>query len=105
MTKKKHILHKPHHYVYVNLNDESLGFQESYPVNIKIKSSSPVDTYFFDSFSKMNTFIRTGSDISDDKIMSKTNISDRRVAGTDSYILIKNNSDLITDVSCELIYN
>ena len=96
---------KPHHYVYVNLNDESLGFQKSYPVNIKIKSSSPVDTYFFDSFSKMNTFIRTGSDISDDKIMSKTNISDRRVAGTDSYILIKNNSDLITDVSCELIYN
>ncbi|MHA1444675.1 MAG: CAP domain-containing protein [Candidatus Hodarchaeales archaeon] len=96
---------RPHHYIYVNLNDESLGFQESYPVNIKIKSSSPVDTYFFDSFSKMNTFIKTGSDISDDKIMNKTNISDRRVAGTDSYILIKNNSDSITDVSYELIYN
>jgi uncharacterized protein YkwD len=96
---------RPHHYIYVNLNDESFGFQESYPVNTKIKSSSPVDTYFFDSLSKMNTFIKTGSDISDDKIMSKTNISDRRVAGTDSYILIKNNSDLITDVSCELIYN
>ena len=96
---------KPHYYVYVNLNDESFGFQESYPVNIKIKSSSPVDTYFFDSFSKMNTFIKTGSDISDDKIMNKTNISDRRVAGTDSYILIKNNSDSIIDVSYELIYN
>jgi len=96
---------KPHHYVYVNLNDESFGFQESYPVNINIKSSSPVDTYFFDSFSKMNAFIKTGSNISDDKIMNKTNISDRRVAITDSYILIKNNSDLITDVSYELIYN
>ncbi|MCJ7538764.1 MAG: hypothetical protein MUO88_03770, partial [Desulfobacterales bacterium] len=96
---------KPHHYVYVNLNDESFGFQESYPVNINIKSSSPVDTYFFDSFSKMNAFIKTGSDISDDKIMNTTNISDRRVAGTDSYILIRNNSDSITDVSYELIYN
>ena len=96
---------KPHHYVYVNLNDESFGFQESYPVNINIKSSSPVDTYFFDSFSKMNAFIKTGSNISDDKIMNKTNISDRRVAETDSYILIKNNSDSITDVSYELIYN
>jgi uncharacterized protein YkwD len=96
---------RPHHYVYVNLNDESLGFQESYPVNIKIKSSSPVDTYFFDSFSKMNDFIKTGSDISDDKIMNTTNISDRREAEKDSYILIKNNSDSITDVSYELIYN
>ncbi len=96
---------KPHHYVYVNLNDESFGFQGSYLVNINIKSSSPVDTYFFDSLSKMNAFIKTGSNISDDRIMNKTNISDRRVAGTDSYILIKNNSDLITDVSYELIYN
>jgi uncharacterized protein YkwD len=96
---------RPHHYIYVNLNDESFGFQGSYPVNIKIKSSSPVDTYFFDSLSKMNTFIKTGSDISDNKIMNKTNISDRRIAGTDSYILIKNNSALITDVSYELIYN
>ena len=90
---------RPHHYVYVNLNDESLGFQESYPVIIKIKSSKPVDTYFFDSFRKMNTFIKKGSDISDDKIMNKTNISDRRVTETDAYILIKNNSDLIADVS------
>ena len=96
---------RPHHYVYVNLNDESLGFKESYPVNIKITSSSPVDTYFFDSFSKMNTFIKTGSDISDNKIMNKTDISDRKVAGTDSYILIKNNSDSITDINYELIYN
>ena len=96
---------RPYHYVYVNLNDESLGFQESYPVNINIKSSSPVDTYFFDSFSKMNTFIKTGSDISDDKIMNKTNISDRRIAGTDSYLLIRNNSDSIADINYELIYN
>jgi len=96
---------RPYHYVYVNLNDESLGFQESYPVNIIIRSSSPVDTYFFDSLSKMNTFIKTGSDISDDKIMNKTNISDRRVAGTDSYLLIRNNSDLTADVNYELIYN
>jgi len=96
---------RPYHYIYVNLNDESLGFQESYPVNINIKSSSPVDTYFFDSFSKMNTFIKTGSDISDDKIMNKTNISDRRIAGTDSYLLIRNNSDSIADINYELIYN
>ena len=96
---------RPYHYIYVNLNDESLGFQESYPVNINIKSSSPVDTYFFDSFSEMNTFIKTGSDISDDKIMNKTNISDRRIAGTDSYLLIRNNSDSIADINYELIYN
>lgn len=96
---------KPYHYLYVNLNDESLGFQKSYPVNINIESSSSVDTYFFDSFSKMNTFIKTGIDISDEKIMNKTNISDRRIAGTDSYILIKNDSDSITDLSYEIIYN
>lgn len=104
IVSKNRIL-RPYHYFYVNLNDESLGFQESYPVNINIKSSIPVDTFFFDSLSKMNTFIKTGSDISDDKIINQTNISDRRVVGTDAYILIRNTSDSITDVSYELIYN
>jgi hypothetical protein len=64
-----------------------------------------VDTYFFDSFSKMNTFIKTGSNISDDKIMNQTHISDRRLAEKDSYILMRNNSDSVTNVSYELIYN
>jgi uncharacterized protein YkwD len=96
---------KPHYYVKVNLNDESFGFQESYPVEIKIQSSNPVDMYFFDSFSHMNAFIKTGSDRSHDKIMNQSNISDRRIAHKDAYLLIKNNSDSIADVSYELIYN
>lgn len=101
----KNVILRPHHFVRFNLNDESFGFQESYPVNIKIKSSSPMDIYFFNSFSKMNAFIKTGADISDDKIMNETNISERRVVETDSYILIRNNSDSTTDVNYELIYN
>lgn len=96
---------KPHYYFKINLNDESLGFQESYPVDIKIQSSSPVDMYFFDSLSNMNAFIKTGSDSSDDKIINQTNISDRRLAQKDAYLLIKNNSKSTTDVSYELIYN
>ena len=96
---------KPHYYVKVNLNDESLGFQESYPVDIKIQSSSPVDMYFFDSLSNMNAFIKTGSERSHDKIMNQTNISDRRLAQKDAYLLIKNNSKSTTDISYELIYN
>ena len=96
---------KPHYYFKINLNDESLGFQESYPVDIKIQSSSPVDMYFFDSLSNMNAFIKTGSDRSDDKIINQTNISDRRLAQKDAYLLIKNNSKSTTDVSYELIYN
>jgi uncharacterized protein YkwD len=96
---------KPNYYVKVNLNDESLGFQESYPVDIKIQSSSPVDIYFFDSLSHMNAFIKTGSARSHDKTMTQTHISDRRLAQKDTYLLIKNNSDSITDVSYELIYN
>jgi uncharacterized protein YkwD len=96
---------KPNYYVKVNLNDESFGFQESYPVDIKIQSSSPVDMYFFDSLSHMNAFIKTGSDRSHDKTMNQTHISDRRLAQKDTYLLIKNNSDSITDVSYELIYN
>jgi uncharacterized protein YkwD len=96
---------KPHYYVKVNLNDESFGFQESYPVDIKIQSSNPVDMYFFDSLSHMNAFIKTGSDSSRDKTMNQTHISDRRLAQKDTYLLIKNNSDSITDVSYELIYN
>ena len=96
---------KPHYYVKVNLNDESLGLQESYPVNIKIKSSNPVDMYFFDSLSHMNAFIKTGSDRSHDKTMNQTHISDRKLAQKDACLLIKNNSNSITDVTCELIYN
>ncbi len=96
---------KPHYYFKINLNDESFGFQESYPVDIKIQSSSPVDMYFFDSLSNMNAFIKTGSDRSDDKIINQTNISDRRLAQKDAYLLIKNNSKSTTDVSYELIYN
>lgn len=96
---------KPNYYVKVNLNDESFGFQESYPVDIKIQSSSPVDMYFFGSLSHMNAFIKTGSDRSQDKTMNQTHISDRRLAQKDTYLLIKNNSDSITDVSYELIYN
>ena len=96
---------KPHYYFKINLNDESFGFQESYPVDIKIQSSSPVDMYFFDSLSNMNAFIKTGSDSSDDKIINQTNISDRRLAQKDAYLLIKNNSKSTTDVSYELIYN
>ena len=96
---------KPNYYVKVNLNDESLGFRESYPVNIKIQSSSPVDIYFFDSLSHMNAFIKTGSARSHDNIINQTHISDRRLAQKDTYLLIKNNSDSITDVSYELIYN
>lgn len=96
---------KPNYYVKVNLNDESFGFQEAYPVDIKIQSSSPVDMYFFDSLSHMNAFIKTGSDRSHDKTMNQTHISDRRLAQKDTYLLIKNNSNSITDVSYELIYN
>jgi uncharacterized protein YkwD len=96
---------KPNYYVKVNLNDESFGFQESYPVDIKIQSSSPVDMYFFDSLSHMNAFIKTGSDRSHDKTINQTHISDRRLAQKDTYLLIKNNSDSITDISCKLIYN
>ena len=96
---------KPHYYVKLNLNDESFGFQGSYPVDIKIQSSSPVDMYFFDSLSNMNAFIKTGSDSSDDTIINQTNIFDRRLAQKDAYLLIKNNSDSIADVTCELIYN
>ena len=96
---------KPNYYVKVNLNDESLGFQESYPVDIKIQSSSPVDLYFFDSLRHMNAFIKTGSSRTHDKFMKQTHISDRRFAQKDTFLLIKNNSDSITDVSYELIYN
>ena len=96
---------KPNYYVKVNLNDESLGFRESYPVNIKIKSSNPVDMYFFDSLSQMNAFIKTGSDRSHDKTINQTHFSDRRLAQKDTYLLIKNSSGSITDVSYELIYN
>jgi uncharacterized protein YkwD len=96
---------KPHYYVKVNLNDESFGFQESYPVDIKIQSSSPVDMYFFDSLSHMNAFIKTGSDRSHDKIINQTHISERRLAQKDACLLIKNNSDSIADVNYELIYN
>jgi hypothetical protein len=53
----------------------------------------------------MNAFIKTGSDRSHDKIMNQSNISDRRIAHKDAYLLIKNNSDSIADVSYELIYN
>jgi uncharacterized protein YkwD len=96
---------KPDYYVKVNLNDESFGFQESYPVDIRIQSSSPVDMYFFDSLSHMNAFIKTGSDKSHDKTINQTHISDRRLAQKDTYLLIKNNYDSITDISCKLIYN
>ena len=96
---------KPNHYLKINLNDESMGFQKSYPVDIKIKSSSPVDMYFFDSLGHMNSFIKTGSDRSHHRIMNQTHISDRRLAQKDTYLLIKNSSDSITDVSYELIYN
>lgn len=96
---------KPHHFFRFNLNDQSFGFQKSYPVNIIIKSSNPMDIYFFNSFSKMNSFIKTRVDISDDKILNETNISDRRVVEIDSYILFQNNSDSIADVSYKLIYN
>ncbi len=96
---------RPDHYTKINLNDESLGLRESYPVNINIESSNPVNIYFFESLSKMNTFIRTGSDMSYEKLMNQTNVSDWRLAEKDSYILIDNNSILITDVNYELIYN
>lgn len=96
---------KPHHFFRFNLNDQSFGFQKSYPVNIIIKSSNPMDIYFFNSFSKMNSFIKTRADISDDRILNETNISDRRVVEIDSYILFQNNSDSIADVSYKLIYN
>lgn len=96
---------KPNYYVKVNLNDESLGFQKSYPVDINIQSSSPVDMYFFDSPGHMNAFIKTGSDRSRDKIMNQTHIFDRRLAQKDSYLLIKNSSGSVSDISYELIYN
>ena len=96
---------KPNYYVKVNLNDESLGFHESYPVNINIQSSNPVDMYFFDSPGHMNAFIKTGADRSHDKTINQTHFSDRRLAQKDTYLLIKNSSGSITDVSYELIYN
>jgi uncharacterized protein YkwD len=96
---------KPNYYVKVNLNDESFGFQKSFPVDIKIQSSTPVDLYFFDSRTHLNAFIKTGSDRPHDIIMKQTHFSDRRLAQKDAYLLIKNNPDSITDVSYELIYN
>jgi hypothetical protein len=96
---------RPHYYFKINLNDESLGFQESYPVDIKIQSSRPVDIYFFDSPSDMNAFIKTGSDSFHDKFMKQTRFFDRRSAQKDTYLLIRNKSDSITGVSYELTYN
>jgi uncharacterized protein YkwD len=93
------------YYTHINLNDESLGFQESYPVEIDIKSSNPVDVYFFDTFTELKDFTKTGSDSSSDKVMRTTAFSDQREARKDSYILIRNNYDSATDVTYELVYN
>jgi hypothetical protein len=96
---------KPHYYTRINLNDGSLGFQKSYPLRIEIRSSNPVDIYFFETFAELENFTKTGSDSSSAKAMSTTIFSDQREATLDSYILLRNNYDSATDVSYELVYN
>lgn len=96
---------KGHYYTRINLNDESFGFDGSYPVSIEVTSSNPVDVYFFDSLEKLNIFAKTGSGASDDAVMNTIGFSDRREATRDSYMLIRNNRDSAADVSYELVYN
>ena len=96
---------KPGYYTYMNLNDASLGLQGSYTVHVEVTSSNSVDISFFDSLAGMNSFVKTGTESSDYKVKNMTNFSDQRAAEKDSFILIQNNSDATSDVSCELIYN
>ncbi|MBW1743741.1 MAG: CAP domain-containing protein [Deltaproteobacteria bacterium] len=96
---------KPNYYTRINLNDESFGFEGSYPVSIEVTSSDLVDVYFFDSLEKLNAFAKTGSGASDDAFMGTIGFSDRREATRDSYMLIRNNYDSAADVSYELVYN
>ena len=101
----KNVTLKPGYYIYINLNDASLGLQASYPVHVEVRSSSSVDIYFFDSFTKVNAFVETGADSSAYSVTDIKNFRDQRMAERDAYILIKNNSDSTGDVRCELIYN
>jgi hypothetical protein len=96
---------KERYYTRINLNDESFGFEGSYPVSIEVTSSNPVDVYFFDSLEKINIFAKTGSGASDDAVMNTIEFSDRREATRDSYMLIRNNHDSPADVTYELVYN
>ncbi|MBW2172257.1 MAG: CAP domain-containing protein, partial [Deltaproteobacteria bacterium] len=84
---------KPNYYSRINLNDESFGFEGSYPVSIEVTSSDLVDVYFFDSLEKLNIFTKTGSGASDDAFVGTIGFSDRREATRDSYMLIRNNYD------------
>jgi len=96
---------KAHYYTRVNLNDESFGFQGSYPVSIEVMSSNPVDVFFFDTLEELNTFAKTGSGASDDAVINTIGFSDRREATRDSYMLIRNSYETAADVSYELAYN
>jgi hypothetical protein len=96
---------KAHYYTRVNLNDQSFGFEGSYPVSIEVTSSDPVDIFFFDTLEDLNAFARTGEDASGDAVLNTTFLSDRREAASDSYMLIRNNDKSAADVSYELVYN
>jgi uncharacterized protein YkwD len=102
---KKNMTLKAHYYTRANLNDESFGFQGSYPVSIEVTSSNPVDVFFFDTLEELNTFAKTGSGASGDAVINTTGFSDRREAARDSYMLIRNNYDAAADVEYELVYN
>lgn len=101
----KNMTLKGHYYTRINLNDESFGFEGSYPVSIEVTSSNPVDVYFFDSLEELDNFAKTGSDAPDDAVMATVGFSDIREATRDSYMLIRNNYDAAADVSYELVYN
>ena len=96
---------KAHYYTRINLNDRSFGFEGSYPVNIEVTSSSPVDIFFFDTLEDLTGFAKTGKGASDDAVLNSTVLSDRRDAAADSYMLIRNNDESAADVSYELVYN
>jgi uncharacterized protein YkwD len=96
---------KAHYYTRINLNDESFGFEGSYPVSIDINASSPVDIFFFDTLEALTAFTKTGSGTPDESMMDATGFSDRREATRDAYMLIRNRRDAHADVSYELVYN
>jgi uncharacterized protein YkwD len=96
---------KAHYYTRINLNDASFGFEGSYPVDIEVSSSNPVDVLFFDTLEELNSFAKIRSGASDDGVMNTSGFSERREATKDSYMLIRNNNDETADVSCELVYN